>query len=68
MGDAAELVTPDNVFDIARGLRELLLNRERREHLSSAGLAHASRFNWDDTARDVLEVYSETATEIRKNV
>ena len=27
VGDAAELVTPDNVFDIARGLRELLLDR-----------------------------------------
>jgi glycosyltransferase involved in cell wall biosynthesis len=68
VGEAAELVTPDNVFDIARGLRELLLNRERREHLSSAGLAHAGRFNWEDTARDVLEVYSETATQLRKNV
>jgi glycosyltransferase involved in cell wall biosynthesis len=68
VGDAAELVTPDNVFDIARGLRELLLNRERREHLSSAGLAHATRFNWEDTARDVLEVYGETATKLRKNV
>jgi glycosyltransferase involved in cell wall biosynthesis len=68
VGDAAELVTPDNVFDIARGLRELLLNRERREHLSSAGLAHATRFNWEDTARDVLKVYGETATKLRKNV
>ena len=24
VGDAAELVSPDNVFDIARGLREVL--------------------------------------------
>jgi glycosyltransferase involved in cell wall biosynthesis len=68
VGDAAELVTPDNVFDIARGLRELLLNRERREHLSSAGLAHSTRFNWEDTARDVLEVYRETAAQLRKIV
>src|SRR6202044_1416781 len=29
LGEAAELVIPDNVFDIARGLRELLLDRER---------------------------------------
>ncbi len=66
VGDAAELVTPDNVFDIARGLRELLLNRERREHLCSAGLAHATRFSWEDTARDVLEVYSRNSRTIRK--
>lgn len=60
VGDAAELVTPDNVFDIARGLRELLLNDERRKHLSAAGLVHASRFNWDETARQVLDVYRDT--------
>jgi glycosyltransferase involved in cell wall biosynthesis len=59
VGDAAELVTPDNVFDIARGLRELLLNEPRRKNLSAAGRAHARRFHWDDTARNVLAVYSE---------
>jgi glycosyltransferase involved in cell wall biosynthesis len=59
VGDAAELVTPDNVFDIARGLREVLLDRKRRESLCSAGSAHARRFSWDETARDVLTVYSE---------
>jgi glycosyltransferase involved in cell wall biosynthesis len=60
VGDAAELVTPDNVFDIARGLRELLLDHERRARLSQAGPEHAGRFHWDTTARDVLSVYSET--------
>ena len=30
VGEAAELVSPDNVFDIARGMREVLLNEERR--------------------------------------
>lgn len=68
VGEAAELVTPDNVFEIKRGLRELLLNRERREHLSAAGLAHSSRFNWETTARDVLAVYSETVKELRNTV
>lgn len=68
VGDAAELVIPDNVFDIARGLRELLLDRERRERLSSAGLQHAGRFNWNDTARDVLAVYSEIINELRNIV
>jgi glycosyltransferase involved in cell wall biosynthesis len=68
VGEAAELVTPDNVFDIARGLRELLLNSARREHLSTAGLAHSRRFNWETTARDVLGVYSETIKELRNTV
>ena len=67
VGDAAELVIPDNVFDIARGLRELLLDRQRRERLCSAGLAHARRFSWKETARDVLTVYSEIINELRIN-
>jgi glycosyltransferase involved in cell wall biosynthesis len=57
VGDAAELVSPDNVFDIARGLREVLLNEERRRTLSAAGIQQARRFHWDSTAREVLAVY-----------
>jgi glycosyltransferase involved in cell wall biosynthesis len=68
VGEAAELVTPDNVFDIARGLRELLMDRERRDHLRLAGPIHASRFNWNETARDVLKVYSEIINELGNNV
>ncbi len=68
VGEAAELVIPDNVFDIARGLRELLLDQERRERLSAAGIEHAGRFNWSDTARDVLAVYSEIINELRNIV
>ena len=68
VGEAAELVIPDNVFDIARGLRELLLDGERRKSLCSAGRLHASRFSWDATARDVLKVYSEIINELGNNV
>jgi glycosyltransferase involved in cell wall biosynthesis len=59
VGDAAELVTPDNVFDIARGLRELLIDEEKRTALAQAGRMQAGRFSWDDTARRVLGVYGE---------
>jgi len=59
VGDAAELVTPDNLFDVARGLRSVLLDENRRRELSYNGRARAQRFDWDDTARSVLEVYRE---------
>jgi glycosyltransferase involved in cell wall biosynthesis len=59
VGDAAELVSPDNVFDIARGLREVLLDEERRSRLSAAGLAQSRKFNWEHTAQQVLTVYRE---------
>jgi glycosyltransferase involved in cell wall biosynthesis len=59
VGDAAELVTPDNLFDVARGLRSVLLDENRRRELSQTGRARAQRFDWDDTARSVLDVYRE---------
>ena len=59
VGDAAELVSPDNVFDIARGLREVLLDQDRRAKLAAAGREQARRFHWDNTARETLAVYRE---------
>jgi glycosyltransferase involved in cell wall biosynthesis len=59
VGEAAELVSPDNVFDIARGIRDVLLDLERRNALSVAGLAQAGRFHWDHTAQQVLDIYRE---------
>lgn len=59
VGDAALLVNPENVFDIARGLREALLNETLRRELVSKGMRQARRFSWDSTARQVLEVYQE---------
>ncbi len=59
VGEAAELVSPDNVFDIARGLREVLLDDNRRKQLAEAGREQARKFHWDDTAKEVLSVYRE---------
>jgi glycosyltransferase involved in cell wall biosynthesis len=61
VGDAAELVSPDNVFDIARGMREVLLNDERRRWLVEAGRSHVERFHWETTARESLDIYREMA-------
>ncbi len=59
VGSAAELVSPDNVFDIARGLREVLLDHTKRRGLAAAGRERASRFQWDRTAAEVLQIYRE---------
>jgi glycosyltransferase involved in cell wall biosynthesis len=59
VGDSAELVSPDNVFDVARGLRSILLDPETRRRRSEEGLAQAARFDWSHTARAVLDIYEE---------
>jgi glycosyltransferase involved in cell wall biosynthesis len=66
VGDAAELVTPDNVFDIARGLRATLLDEPHRQRLVEAGRKQASQYNWTQTGKEVLGIYQEIKKEYRK--
>jgi len=60
-GDAAMVVNPDNVFDIARGIREVLLDAALRRELIARGFRQSAGFSWDVTAREVLETYREVA-------
>ena len=57
VGDAAMIVKPENVFDIARGVREVLLDDRLRADLVAKGHEQVKRFSWYDTARQVLETY-----------
>jgi glycosyltransferase involved in cell wall biosynthesis len=59
VGDAAEVVNPENVFDIARGIREVLLDPQRRRQLVERGFEQARRFSWERTAQQVLDAYEE---------
>jgi glycosyltransferase involved in cell wall biosynthesis len=62
VGGAAMLVNPENVFDIARGITEVLLNGELREEMITKGRRQAARFSWARTAREVLSVYDEAVS------
>lgn len=59
VGDAARLVSPDNVFEIMRGIKDVLLDEHLRRELRARGFERLRRFNWADTAREVLGVYRE---------
>jgi glycosyltransferase involved in cell wall biosynthesis len=60
-GDAAVMVNPENLFDIARGMREALLDEPLRAELIRRGYEQARRLSWRQTARQVLEIYREVA-------
>lgn len=62
VGGAAMLVNPENVFDIARGITEVLTNDELREKMIVAGRKQAASFSWPRTAREVLDLYEEVAS------
>lgn len=59
VGDSAVLVHPENVFDIARGIRDVLLDQDLRDRLVKKGRARAECFNWQRTARETLAIYEE---------
>jgi glycosyltransferase involved in cell wall biosynthesis len=61
VNDAAMLVNPENVFDIARGIRDVLLDDDLRRRLIARGHEQAGRFSWERTAREVLAIYQEVA-------
>jgi glycosyltransferase involved in cell wall biosynthesis len=65
VGGAAMLVNPENVFDIARGITEVLLNDQLREELIVKGRKQAASFSWARTGREVLNVYEELGSRKR---
>lgn len=59
VGEAAYIVSPDNVFEIARGIKEVLLDENLRKTLVQRGLEQSRRFQWEETARQVLTLYED---------
>lgn len=65
VGEAAVQVNPENVFEIARGLQEVLTDGMLRSALIGAGYQQARRFSWERTAQQVLETYLEAVQNAR---
>jgi glycosyltransferase involved in cell wall biosynthesis len=61
VGDSAVIVNPENVFEIARGIRELLLDNALRDRLIERGFEHLRKFSWERSAAQVLQTYEEIA-------
>jgi glycosyltransferase involved in cell wall biosynthesis len=55
--DAALLVNPENVFDIARGIRQILTDTVLRQTLRRRGYERAQMFSWEKAAQLVHAAY-----------
>src|SRR5690348_12738586 len=55
--DAAMLVNPENVFEIARGIRQILTEDVTREALIRRGHELVRKYSWERSANQVREVY-----------
>jgi glycosyltransferase involved in cell wall biosynthesis len=61
LDDAAVLVNPENVFDIARGMKLILSDDVLRQKLIQKGTEQVSKFSWKVAAQKVLEKYERVA-------
>jgi len=62
-GDAAVLVDPYSVEDIADAMERVLTDPDLRTELSRKGKERAKQFTWEKCARETLKVYEEVYRE-----
>ena len=59
-GEAALLVDPHDVKDMAARMLELAGSGDLRRSLREKGIRRASLFSWEKTARETLALYERT--------
>lgn len=60
-GDAARLVNPHKINDIAEAIHDVTGNVRLRDTMRRKGLARAAQFSWDTVALRTLEAYERVA-------
>jgi glycosyltransferase involved in cell wall biosynthesis len=61
VGNAAVLVNPENIFDIARAVHRVLLDKALREKLKQRGYEQTQRYSWEVSVERIRRVYAEAA-------
>lgn len=57
-GEAAFMVNPNDINEIAAGIKEILTNENLRSDLATRGLRRAKRFSWEKTAKEYLALFT----------
>jgi glycosyltransferase involved in cell wall biosynthesis len=57
LDEAAVLVNPENVFDIARGMKLILADELLRQKIVQKGIEQVAKFSWRVAAEKVLHIY-----------
>ena len=58
-GNAARLVDPKDINDMAQAMTEMLSDEKLREYYAELGKVHVKKFSWEQTVQKTLEVYRE---------
>jgi alpha-1,3-rhamnosyl/mannosyltransferase len=66
-GNAALLVNPESVEDIAEGMACIASSAALRSTLIERGFERAKDFTWENCARQTLEVYRKACASVPAN-
>lgn len=61
LGNAAVLVDPLNIEEVAEAIRSLLADDDYRREVAEKGRIHAGRFSWEKSAEKTVQVYNTLA-------
>jgi glycosyltransferase involved in cell wall biosynthesis len=64
---AALMVNPENIFEIARGIRQILTEDDLRDTLVRRGYELVQKYSWERSAEQVREVYRSVVAGERAN-
>ncbi len=62
-GEAAVLVDPGSINQIAQGVERLTLDQDLKRKIIKLGLAQAEKFSWNKTAQETIKVYEKILAE-----
>jgi glycosyltransferase involved in cell wall biosynthesis len=62
VGDAALLVDPTNVVELAEAVFQVLTDQAMRQTLIAKGLERARQFTWEEAAEQMVAVYHQVVS------
>ena len=62
-GDAALLVNPKKPMEIAEAVERLVYDEKLRSELIPKGLQQAKKFDWDESAKQLIQIYKSVLTQ-----
>ncbi len=59
VGKGAMMIDPYNIDELSYAIKKVLEVRELREKLKQMGFEQVKKFNWDKTAKEVLDIFKQ---------
>jgi hypothetical protein len=66
VGNAAELVEPEDISALSKALLVLASQSEVRDRLRAAGLVQAMKFDWKRTAAETIRIYEKARRKVSR--